>query len=538
MLWAKKKNIIFQSALCLAGGIIPDPCHAGAQVSDRPDFVTAVHMQVQSATANAAFLPSYTLPEKWSYLQYTASKKNGGFRNYNQSNDSFDWQLETESYFRLSPRLSFYGAMDYSVFTGRNMEGSAFWGTDLPFDIVESDQTNAGRKRNETYHFKGSIGWQAAPRLSFGASADYTAANYAKYKDLRHKNMLMHLHVDAGMAWAVSRYSTLGLSYRYGRRNQAVEFNTYGNKDIQYYSLISYGSFFGRQEAFGETGYTSQRTPLFEQEHGGAVQFYYHPTPDFQILGEGYAGKFSGRFGKGTSTSVTYTHHHGNELGFKASARWNRQQHVQILDIQLAQRKLRNFENSFNISTDESNVTQIIYYGSNEVMHRTEWDAMMRYTLFLGMHRARPRWTIEAETGCRQRQSKTTVYPFYRNQTIRQYALRIHLRRNLPGCNGLFRLSGGTGYAFGGGMMNDDGRYGDVSSGGDLPFSRDDLLQMEYDYYTAPRVPISGELRYETDLKNGLGLYAEAVAGYTLAWHTLQAGNSRTDFTLRVGCRF
>lgn len=110
--------------------------------------------------------------------------------------------------------------------------------------------------------------------LSLGARVDYTAANYAKYKDLRHKNKLMDLSATAGLTVPVASWLTVGADYRYHRSNESVTFGVYGKNDKVYKSLISYAAFMGRVEQFGNSGYTdkSREMPLFDEGHGAGVQ--------------------------------------------------------------------------------------------------------------------------------------------------------------------------------------------------------------------------------------------------------------------------
>ena len=226
-------------------GNLAFPAIRATQPHRLPGFTTTVHLESTAVSENPAFLTTLSLPEHLSYLQLSADKQNGGFRNYTQSNDSFQWTLNTESYYRLNPSIMLYGAMGYTGAAGKVMEGTAFINPSAPFQIIESDASNKGDKKLETYRLQGGIGWEASSRLSLGASIRYTAANYAKHKDLRHKNTLMDMNVSVGANWKINPILTAGLSYRYHRNNEAVEFATYGNKDIQYYSLISYGNFYG-----------------------------------------------------------------------------------------------------------------------------------------------------------------------------------------------------------------------------------------------------------------------------------------------------
>ena len=99
--------------------------------------------------------------------------------------------------------------MRYDNFSGRNMTGSAFIQTQrLPFDIIEDSLNNAGTKHRDTYNLMGALSWEIYKGIALGAKVDFTAANVAKYKDLRHKTKLMDL---ASLLASMYRYRLLVL---------------------------------------------------------------------------------------------------------------------------------------------------------------------------------------------------------------------------------------------------------------------------------------------------------------------------------------
>ena len=169
------------------------------------DFATSVHQETTTAGHNPAFLTVLSLPAHLSYLQVSAHIGQGSFYNYQQSKHHTQGGIHTESYYRLNRNITLYGAMGYLQSKGKDMEGTAFINPSAPFHIVEANSSNKGDKKMETYHLQGGIGWKALPQLSIGASIDYTAANYAKYKDLRHKNTLMNMQVAADINWQINQ---------------------------------------------------------------------------------------------------------------------------------------------------------------------------------------------------------------------------------------------------------------------------------------------------------------------------------------------
>lgn len=502
------------------------------------DFTTSVHQETTTAGHNPAFLTVLSLPAHLSYLQVSAHIGQGSFYNYQQSKHHTQGGIHTESYYRLNRNITLYGAMGYLQSKGKDMEGTAFINPSAPFHIVEANSSNKGDKKMETYHLQGGIGWKALPQLSIGASIDYTAANYAKYKDLRHKNTLMNMQVAAGINWQINQAWAVGLSYHYHRNNEAVEFATYGNKDIQYYSLISYGNFYGLKEAFGESGYTASRTPLFTEWHGLSLQGLWHLSPRLQWFSEVFFHSPKGRFGKGTSTSVTFTTHEGTDKGYNGRLSYRKGNCTHIIDGGISCHNLKNYENSYKESTDESNVTQIIYYGSNEVMDRKEWKGKLDYTLYAGRAGRNPKWITGIRTSFYARNTTTSVYPYYRKQDLHQIEAIAHAARSIPHRKGVYTLRLQAGYGTGGGTLKEDGLYTTPGSNQQAPFSREDLLLQEFEYYTAPRSLAGTALRYEYAWSEKLELYGEVSYQYTRAYRTTQTGTDRHDIGLHIGCRF
>ena len=503
------------------------------------DFRAEEHTQVAPVTGNAAFLSTMLVP-KVSYFEVAGQKQNGKFINASQSDDSFAYRISAGSYYKLNKRIMLYGAIDYTSFTGQNMSGSAFIqsGT-APFDIVEADDANKGRKRLDSYHLQGKLGYRATDCFRLGAAIDYTAANYAKHKDLRHKNTLMDMQVSVGANWDALSWMTVGVSYNYHRNNEAIEFNTYGNKDVQYYSLISFGNYFGSREAFGDSGYTYGRTPLFTQTHGGALQLELHPAA-WRFLSEVYYNSASGRFGNGSSTSVVYTHHDASEVGYRGRAVFGKEHKLlHVVDLKVSNETLKNYENSFRSSTDANNVTQIVYYGSNEVLKRNTFQADAAYTAYIGSEGGYAAWKAGAVASYLHRTTDVNVYPFYRNQTVHCINVEAFGQRNWAHRQNMYSLGVRAGYGKGGGTPKEDGLYATPGSNQKAPTSREDLLMHDYEYLTAARYTAGVDFTFEHLLSHSrLALYAGAAYRYTQATGVDVVGKDRHVINLNVGCKF
>lgn len=130
-------------------------------------------------------------------------KENGGLVSSDMSDDSYGAGVSTESFVKVSDKLSFYGKLSYDYFHGKNMGGSVF--TDAfhsPLNIVEYSDTTAGVKNKEDYNIAGGLSLRLGKKLSIGVKADYLTGNYAKRKDPRFSNSVMNLDLGAGIGRA------------------------------------------------------------------------------------------------------------------------------------------------------------------------------------------------------------------------------------------------------------------------------------------------------------------------------------------------
>ncbi len=164
--------------------------------------------------------------------QLSLTREKGGFTDFSGSPDAITANAEVESFYRIGSRTVGYGLMSYENFSGKEMGGSAFIDTvRLPFDLEEDSLTNLGRKHRDTYLLTGGVGIDVWHGLSVGARLDYKSANFAKYKDLRHKNKLMDMTFTTGVLWPIAGVVDVGAYYYYRRTTESVKFNLYGRED-------------------------------------------------------------------------------------------------------------------------------------------------------------------------------------------------------------------------------------------------------------------------------------------------------------------
>ena len=503
-----------------------------------PDFGESVRRFAASGSNNPAFLTEYPLP-RVSYLQASASKGSGDFINYNQSDDVRTMGITTESYYRFSDRIMLYGRMSYGLDKGSKMSGSAFIpGYDLPFDLVETVDTCAGDKELEAYTLGGAIGYRLNNSISLGARVYYQAANYAKFKDLRHQNNQAELKVSAGGSYSISPLLTLGLSYTYHRRNQSVEFGIYGNTDRQYTTLIDFGGFFGRNEIFSESGYTADSTPLFTESHGGALQLLLKPGNNVTWFNDITCSAGDGQFGTGDDRDVTFSTHKIKNMGYSGKMVCAAHNDSHVVELSLNSRTTENFENNYKESTDKDGVSQIIYYGKNQVLDRKAYDASAAYTFFKGADAVRSRYSAGGRFSYSYMESTTSLYPFYRRQDISTWRADIYGRYSWFVKKQVFSLSVLLGYGAGGGTMKDDGIYADVTDEQSIPDRRDDLLEQNFDYLTAQRISGSLAFGYERNILKNISAYAVAGVSPRYALDSSFKKDHYLQFDMQIGVKF
>ena len=134
----------------LAIGMIAGAFCSGlsAQQTDSLSWKTIEQVRHDDAwlsSENAAGL--YTLPSiHLSVVEGYADKGKGNFVNYGEADNCSRFGARAESFYRLNPRVSFYGRLHYYNFVGKNMAGSYLINpSDAPFNIVEYSDDNRGR---------------------------------------------------------------------------------------------------------------------------------------------------------------------------------------------------------------------------------------------------------------------------------------------------------------------------------------------------------------------------------------------------------
>ncbi len=452
-----------------------------------------------------------------------------------------------ESFFRISQRTVVFGHISYDNWTGRDMTGSAFLHLTpqqrYPFDIVEETQDNSGRKHRDTYRLTGGVGVDVWRGYSLGARVDYTAANYAKYKDLRHQNKLMDLSATASVYAPVLRWLSVGAGYTYHRQTESVTFSTYGKSDKVYKSLIDYGAAFGLLEQLGSEGYTEKgrEMPLFEDGHGGSLQVEVRPWSGWTLYADASLSHGKGYYGRESLYTITYMKHQRDVLTAHGRLSYSYRNARHLLDATYRREKLDNKTTTYRALKDNNEVNYYQYTDPTDAGHKKWHDIDLSYTAHLGIQGEQPTWTVCAGYHWMQRTTTAFLYPYYRYQQLvsRDYTASLTRHFLLPRAVFSVLLQGG--FHNGKGEPFEDGTFTTPSSQQPAPATMQAFLYQDWHLLTANQYSIGLQLKYaflfpSTRLKTyvSLGLqHRKANAplnGY--------CGRDYTMGSLVVGCTF
>ncbi len=502
-------------------------------------YVQQANVELQSN--NAVFLQHFDF-KRMAIAEAYATKSNGGFVNYHQSGNSYELGAQTEAYFRLNPKVVFYGKVRYGNFTGQNMGGSVFINPYYnAFDIVEWADSTRGEKNLERYHLVGAVGIRLYQGLSLGGKVDYQAANYAKYKDLRHTNKLLDMSCTLGLGYAFGSVVELGVSYLYGRSTEGITFKRYGNTDKPYSSLINFGAFYGRTEAIGESGYTKEgaSTPVFNKLQGVEGQLRLRLGSRWSMFNSASYTTRNGYYGRKMNNSPLYTEHTGHGMSYLGSLSYTTARRLHNLQLNVGTEQLDNFENIYQENHTLGGKTEYIYYGSTQTTDRKISTYSLRYTANLGVENYHPTWVLTAGAYTWERKQTTSLYPYYRRQNVQTYAAQASAKRNIICGKNEYSLLLGALYGSGSGTAKKDGVYTPPSSTQGAPKSMDVDLYREYEYLTATRLQGKAELGYERLLTAQVRGHLKFSYEYTRAYNVeyVKDGNFGVA-NLIIGCTF
>lgn len=550
----------------LAVATLPSPLSCDYQYVKRSDPWLTLQ--------NAASLTRYA-NRNMAEAELSLTKTEGDFTNFDGSPNTLQAGALIESFFRLSNRTVCYGSMSYQSFDGKDMAGSAFIPVHLsdlsqsspfslpsspftihrPFDIVEDSLMNTGDKHLDVYQLTGGVGCELAKVLSVGLRLDYTAANYAKYKDLRHQNKYMDLRFSAGIYMPFAAWGALGAHYTYHRNTETISFGTYGKNEKVYQSLVSYAAFMGHLEQFGSTGFTdkSREMPLVTDEDGFGIQLSISPftsmrdaATEERIIPLTFFNEFNysharGYYGRKSPFTITYTGHKSDKYHYAAQLTSLLRKSRVSLDFSLDIENLKNDMNTYREMKNEQGATYYDYYDPVKMANKVWTDWMLAATIDLGIQKDIPTWTIQAGINHGKRKQTAYAYPYYRHQELNNNRIFASVNRNLFTKNGVWSVSLNGSWQKGAGEPYEDHTFETPSDKQSVPPSMDTYLYREYQYLTSPQFTIGGQVKYAFLFPGtGLKTHARFCVNHRKATkeYDYSDGSHSTFYAIAVGCFF
>ena len=549
------------------------------------DYQTLKRSDPWLTSSNAAALVRYT-EENIAEALLSITRQKGGLCDYYQSPDVLQADAHIESFYRFNERTVVFGSMSYDNFSGHDMSGSAFIhhlssATHLPFDLVEDSLNNIGTKHRDTYQLTGAFGYNVSNGFAVGARLDYTSANYAKYKDLRHKNKLMDMQLSLSAYLPLGHWGAVGGGYLYHRTTESLQFSTYGKTDRTYQTLINYAAFIGRVEQFGGTGYTdkSREMPLVS-DYNGLVTNLSLDFAHFSFYNAFTYARRKGYYGRRSPYTVTYADHHSDTYHYDARVSLlnlgdNASQHCYLktlrLDLQLNAENLQNLGATYREQKNDAGASYYDYYTPVKTADKLWVDGTIALTAELsplsppsattphsattpdasasgassasGLSSHLPTWTFQAGLNWHHRHHTAYVYPYFRRQRLTTYEPFVSLSHNIMAAKGRaiwsFTLDGS--FRKGTGEPYEDLTFTQPTDKQTPPASMDALLWREYQWLTAPQYAVGGTVKYSFLLPA-----IEMKPHVSLSLHHRKAnqvypysqGRDRTQATITLGCTF
>ena len=521
----------------------------GMQAQHR-DFAFERDSSAWLTSANAAGLTRMT-GRNISTADVSMQMQRGAWADYSQSPHADEAAASVESFFRLSPRVAAYGSMSLNTFSGKRMGGSVFTNpTRMPFDIVEDSLTNLGRKHRDTYRLTGAVGADLWRGLAAGLRIDYTSANYAKYKDLRHKNLLMDMQVSAGLLMPVGPHFDLGAAYLYRRSTESLDFRTYGRYDKNYNSLIAYGVFMGKVEQFGTEGYTNKNhsMPFVDEQHGASLQVTFKSaiphTSRSQVEWhhEAAIARRRGYYGRRSPYTVRLSAHESMRYAYHSRLTLHSGRSRHLLDFSVEAENLENHASTYRETINDAGSNYYEYYDPVKTANKLWVEGRAAYTGHLGLRNGLPTWTVTAALEWGHRRQTAYAYPFVRRQRVDSRHWHAALQRNIPLRSSLLSLQLRGGWQEGSGQPFSDGTLAMPSDKQSPPPTTDTWLLREYEWLTAGQYHLGVTAKVAFPVRPALPAYISISADHCRAPHPEHrdqlAGTDRSTATLAVGCTF
>lgn len=437
-------------------------------------------------------------------------------RDHSSSSNSWNAGVRTESIRHLN-RISFAGGFNYDYFDGREMCGSMFTVPGYyPIDILEF---TPGRKIRESYNFQAGLSAELSERWFAGLNVSFEARNYAKRKDLRHKNTRLDFEFSPGVMYRSGRFS-VGATYIVGIDNEKLEAEEIGSTPESYQAFFDRGLRYGSLQLWesndlhlttaGVSGF-----PVRESTQGASVQASYGP-----LFVEAVYRNRQGHTGEGGTIWHEFSTH---EVTADGVLKLGTLQNSHFVRIGMLWRSLDNRE---NIITYENinGVSTPHLHGSTPIFGRKSLDVNGEYEWMTSSMD----WRIGVTYSELNRES-TLMYPLIRGQRLHYTTVwSSYLYRF-----GAWEVTAGADFRKGGFREREDSSSVPAEPG-TYPTQLTEYYDYENEYLTASRIGAVLGVR-----RNLQRFYVDLTGRYEHGFALVHVAQpNRLSVTLSVGYNF
>ena len=177
---------------------------------------------------------------------------------------------------RVGQRITYTGRFAFEQMQGTNMFTSMFVHPGyFPIDVLEF---TPGDKTLQTYSFSGGLGFDLSPRWIAGGSIRYSAANYAKRKDIRYTGYALDMEVEPTLLYRFPEGWDVQGGVLWRKVSETIDAEQVGSAtDESYYAFLDKGMRYGAYEVWDGAGLHLDEAgvgllPVKEIAWGGSLQ--------------------------------------------------------------------------------------------------------------------------------------------------------------------------------------------------------------------------------------------------------------------------
>lgn len=438
-----------------------------------------------------------------SLAKLSAGYTGGGFHAYGDASSLVSAGASAYG-IKQEKNFSMKGSFSFLQQNGREMFGPMLLnGERYPVNVYEF---TPGEKKLQTYAFDGAISIDLGKAWRIGAGMEFSASNYAKFKDLRYVDYAMDMKFTPSAIYHCGRLA-LGANLILVKNSENPTAEQIGSTVSAYDAFIDKGLWFGVKQLWSGGGVHLKETgvsgfPVNEMGYGLGIQTEYN---DFFLAGE--LLRTSGKVGEKQSIWFRFP---GWQTKLNAGWKYNGAGGLHIIK---AEASLRSMENNETIleKVSEGGVTTTVEHGSNLILQRRSRRAALSYSFLSGSYEGRARIG-----GGSRNELVSVAYPYlcWRKTSDAELGLEGSAKFGKIKILGIFQASAG--------WMEEASRKVNEASGSVAdPFRLEEWNLRALEYELSPRINPALAVQYE--ITNGLSAAVNAGAICAFGLETIES---------------